>query len=44
MLALATTVGGYTGAALARKITNLALLRAGIVAVGLIMTILFFMK
>jgi len=44
VLALATTVGGYTGAALARKITNLALLRAGIVAVGLIMTILFFMK
>ncbi|RFP88542.1 sulfite exporter TauE/SafE family protein [Rhodobacteraceae bacterium 63075] len=44
VLALATTAGGYIGAALARKITNLALLRAGIVAVGLIMTILFFMK
>ncbi len=44
VLALATTVGGYVGAALARKITNMALLRAGIVAVGLIMTVLFFMK
>lgn len=44
VLALATTAGGYVGAAYARKITNMALLRAGIVAVGLIMTILFFMK
>lgn len=44
VLALATTAGGYVGAAYARKITNMTLLRAGIVAVGLIMAILFFMK
>lgn len=44
VLALATTAGGYIGATYARKITNMKLLRAGIVAVGLAMTVLFFMK
>ena len=44
VLAVSTTAGGYIGARFARKITNMALLRAGIVAVGLIMTILFFLK
>ncbi|MCV2894310.1 sulfite exporter TauE/SafE family protein [Lentibacter sp. XHP0401] len=44
VLALATTAGGYFGASYARKITNMKLLRAGIVAVGLIMTLLFFLK
>ena len=44
VLALATTAGGYFGAAYARKITNMKLLRGGIVAVGLIMTVLFFLK
>lgn len=44
VLALATTAGGYVGAAYARKITNMAMLRAAIVAVGLIMALLFFMK
>lgn len=44
VLALATMAGGYIGAAYARKITNMALLRGGIVAVGLIMTLLFFLK
>lgn len=44
VLALATTAGGYVGARYARKITNMALLRAGIVAVGAVMTALFFLK
>ncbi|WP_298677179.1 sulfite exporter TauE/SafE family protein [uncultured Lentibacter sp.] len=44
VLALATTAGGYFGAAYARKITNMKLLRAAIVAVGLAMTLLFFLK
>ncbi len=44
VLALATTAGGYIGATYARKITNMKLLRTGIVAVGLVMTALFFMK
>lgn len=44
VLALATTAGGYFGAAYARKITNMKLLRGAIVAVGLVMTLLFFLK
>ncbi|WP_439110189.1 sulfite exporter TauE/SafE family protein [Lentibacter sp.] len=44
VLALATTAGGYVGAAYARKITNMKLLRGAIVAVGLVMTLLFFLK
>ncbi|WP_298801911.1 sulfite exporter TauE/SafE family protein [uncultured Lentibacter sp.] len=44
VLALATMAGGYFGAAYARKITNMALLRGAIVAIGLIMTLLFFLK
>ena len=41
-LALATSVGGYVGARLARRIGRTDLLRIGIVAVGGIMTVIFF--
>ncbi len=44
VLALATMAGGYAGAAYARKITNMALFRKGIVAVGLLMALMFFLK
>ncbi|WP_018302971.1 sulfite exporter TauE/SafE family protein [Wenxinia marina] len=42
VLAVATTVGGVVGARYARRIRRTDLLRAGIVAVGITMTIIFF--
>ncbi|WP_226779929.1 sulfite exporter TauE/SafE family protein [Oceaniglobus trochenteri] len=42
VLAVATAVGGYLGAHMARRIRRTELLRAGIVAIGAIMTVLFF--
>ncbi|MEM8572040.1 MAG: sulfite exporter TauE/SafE family protein [Pseudomonadota bacterium] len=42
VLALATALGGYLGARWSRKIKNTAPLRAGIVAIGLAMTVAFF--
>ncbi len=42
VLAIATTIGGYVGAWQARRIQRTDLLRAGIVAIGAIMTIVFF--
>jgi hypothetical protein len=42
VLALATTLGGYIGAWQARRIRNTAYLRAGIVAVGAVLTLVFF--
>lgn len=43
-MAVATAIGGYVGAAMARKITNPALLRAFITLVGLAMTVAFFLR
>ncbi|MCE0505396.1 sulfite exporter TauE/SafE family protein [Roseivivax sp. GX 12232] len=43
VLALATTLGGYIGARQARRITNTGPLRAGIVAVGAVLTLVFFL-
>lgn len=43
VLAVATTVGGVVGARYARRIRRTDLLRAGIVAVGAVMTALFFL-
>ena len=42
VLALATTIGGYFGARQARRIQRTGLLRAGIVTVGAIMSVVFF--
>ncbi|SFP91759.1 sulfite exporter TauE/SafE family protein [Tranquillimonas alkanivorans] len=42
VLAVATTVGGYVGASQARRIQRTDLLRTGIVAIGVIMTVIFF--
>ena len=42
VLAIATTVGGFAGAHLSRRIRRTDLLRAGIVAVGAVMTVVFF--
>ncbi len=42
VLAVATTIGGYVGARQARRIRRTDLLRAGIVAVGVVMTVIFF--
>jgi len=42
ILALATTLGGYVGARQARRIRRTELLRAAIVAVGAVLTLLFF--
>ncbi|EAR52989.1 membrane protein, putative [Oceanicola granulosus HTCC2516] len=42
VLAVATTVGGYVGASQARRIRRTDLLRLGIVAVGAVMTVIFF--
>lgn len=44
VLALATTVGGYIGARLARRIRNPSRLRVGIVMVGVTMTVVFFLS
>lgn len=44
IMAGATLVGGYVGARLARRIVRTELLRAGIVAVGTVMTAIFFMS
>ena len=41
-LALATTAGGYLGARYSRKIRNTAILRNAIVAVGGVLTVVFF--
>jgi uncharacterized protein len=43
-LAIATTIGGYVGARLARRIRRMDLLRAGIVAIGAVMTVIFFTR
>ena len=43
-LALATTAGGYLGGHFSRRIRNTAALRAGIVAVGAVMTLVFFLR
>ena len=43
VLALATAVGGYLGGHWSRRIRNTAPLRAGIVAVGLAITVAFFL-
>lgn len=43
VLALATAAGGYVGARFARRITDPRPLRYGIVCVGLVMTVVFFM-
>lgn len=42
-LAIACALGGYSGAIVARRITNPALLRAFITLVGVLMTVAFFM-
>ena len=42
VLAVATTIGGVVGARYARRIRRTDLLRAGIVAVGITMTLIFF--
>ncbi|SFP94962.1 sulfite exporter TauE/SafE family protein [Tranquillimonas alkanivorans] len=42
VLAIATTIGGYVGASQARRIQRTELLRIGIVAVGAVMTVVFF--
>ena len=42
VLAVATTIGGYVGARQARRIQRTDLLRTGIVAVGAVMTVVFF--
>lgn len=42
ILAVATTIGGYLGAHWARRIQRTELLRSGIVAVGVVMTVIFF--
>jgi len=42
IVGVSCAIGGYLGAALARRIRNVALLRAFIVTVGLTMTVVFF--
>ena len=44
VLAIGTMVGGYLGAHYARKITRTDLLRLGIVAIGCVMTVVFFLR
>lgn len=44
IVGIASTIGGYLGARYARRVRNQALLRGGIVCVGLIMTVLFFLR
>lgn len=44
VLAIATALGGFLGGHYSRRIRNMSLLRAGIVAVGVVMTILFFLR
>jgi len=43
ILAVATTVGGYIGAHQARRIKRTGYLRAGIVAIGAVLTLVFFL-
>lgn len=43
-MALSAMVGGYVGARLSRRITNTALLRTGVVAVGAALTVTFFVR
>lgn len=43
VLALATTLGGYIGARLARRVTRTELLRALIVVIGAVLTVVFFL-
>jgi hypothetical protein len=43
ILAIATTVGGYIGAHQARRIKRTGYLRAGIVAIGAVLTLVFFL-
>ena len=44
VMALATLLGGYAGARAARRIVRTDLLRAGIVGVGAVMTVIFFAR
>lgn len=44
VLGLSCAIGGYAGAAVARRIDNTAVLRAFIVGVGLMMAIIFFLR
>ncbi|MDN5786254.1 sulfite exporter TauE/SafE family protein [Pseudorhodobacter sp.] len=43
-MAISTATGGFIGARLARRVTRTDLLRHGITVVGLVMTVLFFLK
>ena len=43
VMALATLLGGYAGARAARLVTRTELLRAGIVGIGAVMTLIFFL-
>jgi hypothetical protein len=43
-MAIAATLGGYAGARLSRRISNLVYLRVFVVLVGLAMTVLFFLR
>lgn len=44
VVGISCAVGGYVGAALARRIRNLALLRGFVISVGLIMSAIFFAR
>lgn len=44
IMAAAATAGGYIGASQSRKITRTGLLRAFVIVVGAVMTLLFFLK
>lgn len=44
VMAVAATAGGFFGGWAAQRITNKGLLRAGIVMVGLVMTVIFFVR
>ena len=43
-LALASALGGYLGARLSRRITNITLLRGFVTLVGAVMTVIFFLR
>lgn len=43
-MAIACAVGGWSGAALSKRITDMRLLRGFVIAVGLVMSLLFFLR
>jgi len=43
-MAVAAGIGGYVGAALSRRITNMAALRIFVTLVGTVMTVAFFLR